>query len=170
MTTAPATEQQQLERCENCGHAPHGHAEHLTDPAALTDCPHCPCAAELREMSGEDQPAVDQAADRPAAPRFLTEAEEEAAYEALRGELGPYARRVGHLMLTDALTAALAALRIFTPAPEPEPDTCPAQFVDLEGGWHQCVEDRGHAPALGHTDGEWAWPDGYTYATPDPES
>ncbi|MFF9284846.1 hypothetical protein [Streptomyces griseosporeus] len=40
-------------RCENCGHAPHGHAEHLTKPKALTDCPHCPCAAELRELAGE---------------------------------------------------------------------------------------------------------------------
>jgi hypothetical protein len=42
------------ESCENCGHAAHGHAEHLTNPEALTDCPHCPCAAELREMSGEE--------------------------------------------------------------------------------------------------------------------
>jgi hypothetical protein len=42
-----------VEHCENCGHAPHGHAEHLTNPEALTDCPHCPCAAELREMDGE---------------------------------------------------------------------------------------------------------------------
>ncbi|MEU3899761.1 hypothetical protein [Streptomyces sp. NPDC045251] len=53
------------ERCENCGHAPHGHAEHQTDPAALTDCPHCPCAAELRELSGEEQPASGARQDEP---------------------------------------------------------------------------------------------------------
>jgi hypothetical protein len=43
--------------CENCGHA-----EHLSNPRALRDCPNCPCAAELREMDGE--PAVDQSCDR----------------------------------------------------------------------------------------------------------
>ena len=36
------------QRCENCDHAAHGHAEHLTDPTALRDCPNCPCASELR--------------------------------------------------------------------------------------------------------------------------
>ncbi|MGK5533345.1 hypothetical protein [Streptomyces sp. URMC 129] len=36
--------------CENCGHPPHGHAQHLTNPAALMDCPACPCASELREL------------------------------------------------------------------------------------------------------------------------
>lgn len=56
----PDEDQPAAERCENCGHAPHGHAEHLTNPSALTDCPHCPCAAELREMSGEDTPADDE--------------------------------------------------------------------------------------------------------------
>ncbi|MFD5901736.1 hypothetical protein ACFWHG_09555 [Streptomyces microflavus] len=40
-------------RCENCGHSAHGHAEHLTTPAALADCPQCPCAAELRELSAD---------------------------------------------------------------------------------------------------------------------
>lgn len=109
------------------------------------------------------------AVEQPAVPRFLTDAEEEAAYAALRGELGPYAHRIGQLLLTDALAAALAALRIYTAPPEPEPDTCPAQFVDLAGGWHQCAGAPGHDPADGHDNGEWSWPDGDTYATPDPE-
>lgn len=48
-------------RCANCGHAPHGHAESLSDPRALVDCPHCPCAAELRELVG-CEPADETAA------------------------------------------------------------------------------------------------------------
>ncbi|MFF0894718.1 hypothetical protein [Streptomyces sp. NPDC003278] len=57
------------QRCENCGHAPHGHAEHLDNPAALADCPHCPCATELREMSGEQpRPAVGDRYVKRAAP------------------------------------------------------------------------------------------------------
>ncbi|MFI8200056.1 hypothetical protein ACIF6K_26630 [Streptomyces sp. NPDC085942] len=52
------------ENCENCGHAAHGHAEHLTTPDALADCPQCPCADELREMSAEQPLAVPTVGDR----------------------------------------------------------------------------------------------------------
>ncbi|MFF8980206.1 hypothetical protein ACF08A_25765 [Streptomyces cellulosae] len=117
----------------------------------------------------QQQPAADPAAvEQPAAPRFLTDEEEEAANEALRAELGPYADRIGGGSLADALAAAFAAVRIFTPAPEPAPGTCPVQLVDPEGGWHQCESERGHDPAEGHGNGDWWWPDGQTYAAPDP--
>lgn len=53
---APASQQKQ---CENCGHAAHGHAEHLADPVALRDCSNCSCAAELRELADEPSPAPD---------------------------------------------------------------------------------------------------------------
>jgi hypothetical protein len=49
------------DKCENCGHPEHGHAVHIELPGALLDCPSCPCAAELRELSGEDDPAVPDA-------------------------------------------------------------------------------------------------------------
>ncbi|MFE4328707.1 hypothetical protein ACFRQM_04410 [Streptomyces sp. NPDC056831] len=213
------------ERCENCGHVPHGHAEHLTNPDALRDCPHCPCATELREMNGEapgDEPeqpvtltlgdradhaiglyartaierddaraenaklraerdelirqrdriANDTAAalaEQPATPRrILTEQELDTAYYAARGEIGMWASRVGAAAITEAVVAALATAGILTPAPDPDPETCPAMLADPRGAWHQCAEDIGHDPADGHDSGEWSWAHGETYARPEP--
>ncbi|MGW3511198.1 hypothetical protein [Streptomyces sp. NPDC000994] len=100
---------------------------------------------------------------------ILGDDEYEAAYAAARGTLGRHAARVGSVVLADALTAALAAVGILTPAPAPDPDECPAMFADLTGEWHQCTEDPHHDPADGHSDGEWSWPHGDTYARPEPD-
>jgi hypothetical protein len=91
--------------------------------------------------------------------RILTEPEFEATYQAARAELGHHVRRMGSANLSDAIAAALATVGILTPAPEAEPDTCPAMFADPGGTWWQCQQDPGHNPAIGHDSGEWAWPD-----------
>lgn len=99
----------EAERCENCGHAPHGHAEHATDPSALTDCPHCPCAAELREMNGEEpaKPAEDWVDDVRSALAFNAP-DAEAALATLRDVLLDTAPRTP--------AQALAAARVLLAA------------------------------------------------------
>ncbi|MEU3096877.1 hypothetical protein ABZ690_19325 [Streptomyces sp. NPDC006967] len=106
-------------------------------------------------------------AEDTAAPRILTEDEYETAYRAARYALGVHAPRIGRTTIDDAVTAALATIGVLTPQPEPEPGSCPVMFADHEGDWRQCAEPSGHDPADGHNDGEWSWPDGQTYATPD---
>ncbi|MFB7461695.1 hypothetical protein [Streptomyces sp. NPDC056188] len=107
------------------------------------------------------------AAEQPAR-RILTAAEDEAAYAAARGTLGRHGARIGSAVLDEALTAALAAVGTLTPAPEPDPDTCPAMFADPTGEWQQCAGDPDHDPANDHDNGEWTWPHGETYARPEP--
>ncbi|MFD7121924.1 hypothetical protein ACFWAA_33525 [Streptomyces sp. NPDC059922] len=123
---------------------------------------HIPAADE------DDQPAEAEqaAADQPR--RVLTDDEYEAAYQAARSEMGPYGPRMGGATIESALDAALAMVGILAPPPEPEPETCTAQFADHAGGWHQCAEDPDHDPAEGHSDGEWSWPHGENQARPEP--
>jgi hypothetical protein len=99
--------------------------------------------------------------------RVLTEDEFDKACRAAVAELGLHAGRIGTYVIESAVISALAAVRIMPPPPDPEPGTCPVQFADLAGEWHQCAEADGHDPAEGHSDGEWSWPHGDLFATPD---
>lgn len=120
-------------------------------------------AATLRARVAE----LEATAQQPTTPRILTTGEYENAYAAARGELGRYRAQLGSAIVADTVTSTLAAVGLIAPPPAPEPDTCPAQFADREGAWHQCEDEPGHDPAAGHTDGEWSWPDGVWFARPD---
>ncbi|MEV6536805.1 hypothetical protein AB0M86_45865 [Streptomyces sp. NPDC051639] len=129
-----------------------------------------------QQLDDEHQAAEEHPADheqpRPhpeRAPRILTEDEFDKAYRAARAELGLHASRIGTYVVESAVVSALAAVGIMPPPPDPEPGTCPAQFADLTGEWHQCTDDMGHDTARGHEDGEWSWPHGDTVATPQPD-
>src|SRR5690606_23191368 len=120
-------------------------------------------AEELRARVAE----LEAAAQQPTTPRILTTGEYENAYAAARGELGRYRAQLGSAIVADTVTSTLAAVGLIAPPPAPEPDTCPAQFADREGAWHQCEDEPGHDPAAGHNNGEWSWPDGVWFARPD---
>lgn len=104
----------------------------------------------------DEQPTADEEqAQQPR--RILTDDEWNATYRA--------AQRAGrHGPLSDVLAATLATVGILTPAPEAEPDTCPAMFADPDGDWWQCQQDTGHDPADGHDAGDWSWSDAETAA------
>ncbi|MFD4021193.1 hypothetical protein [Streptomyces sindenensis] len=62
---------------------------------------------------------------------------------------------------------ALAAAGVFNEPPQPEPDTCTAQYLphdpdayepDMLGVWQQCEDDPGHDGR--HDAGEASWPEG----------
>lgn len=118
------------------------------------------------QCSGPDCGPVEE---QPAARRVLTEAEYETTWKATRNALGARAGHIGTTGITDAVVAALATVGILTPSGEPNGDTCPAMFADLNGEWHQCAADPDHDPANGHDSGEWAWPHGETQARPEPD-
>jgi len=145
------------------------------DEPARSASPHgappVPAQTTTAEVVDLDQRRAVLAAveEQPAARRVLTEGEFDAAYRAARAELGLHARRLGTYTIEAALTSALATVGILPPPPDPEPDQCAAQFADLAGEWHQCAEDADHDQAEGHSDGEWSWPHGETYAVPEPE-
>ncbi|MGW2130434.1 hypothetical protein [Streptomyces coelicoflavus] len=107
-------------------------------------------------------------AEQPTAPRVLTDAEEARAYLAARDALTANRVEAGGIAIETVIMAALATVGILTAPPMSDPDTCPAQFADPTGEWHQCTEAPDHDPAAGHEDGDWFWPDGQRYATPDP--
>ncbi|WP_053913677.1 hypothetical protein [Streptomyces sp. TP-A0875] len=117
----------------------------------------------------EDDDQSPAAPEQPTAPRVLTSNEYSDAYSAAVSALGARSHNPGSEAVSAALDAALFVLGILAPPPTSEPDTCPAQFADSEGAWHQCAEDPDHDPADGHDNGEWAWPDGDTYARPEPD-
>ncbi|MGW4727646.1 hypothetical protein ACWEQC_00330 [Streptomyces shenzhenensis] len=112
-------------------------------------------------------PVVEAAAEEQQTPRILTWDEYSNAYGNAVSALGARSHNPGSEAVFAALDAALYALGILPPPPEPDADTCPAQFASLEGEWHQCGDEPGHDPAEGHSDGEWSWPDGDRYATPE---
>lgn len=59
-------------------------------------------------------------------------------------------------LVVDVTVAALAAVGILTPAPEPDPADCTAQYPDPYGDWHQCQQRPGHGGRR-HDSGEWDW-------------
>ncbi|AVH58403.1 MULTISPECIES: hypothetical protein [Streptomyces] len=112
--------------------------------------------AALTAATEEQPPADEEQAQQPR--RILTEDEYEAAYAAARRAFGRYTFGTVSPAVDEAVTAALATVGILTPAPEAEPDTCPAMFADPNGMWWQCAEDVDHDPADGHDAGDWSWP------------
>lgn len=111
-------------------------------------------------------PAVDDEQPHPhPTRRVLTDDEYDAAHAAACAAVPA----VDSFAVQDAMDAALLAVGILPPPPTPAPDTCDAMFADHEGVWHQCAQDPDHDPADGHDSGEWAWPDGQMYATPEPD-
>ncbi|MFD8216191.1 hypothetical protein ACFV2U_21195 [Streptomyces sp. NPDC059697] len=130
--------------------------------------PERPTVAEVVDLD-QRRAALAAVEEQPAARRILTEDEFEDAYRAARAELGLHAGRIGTYVIEAALSSALATVGILPPPPDPEPDQCAAQFANLTGDWHQCAEVPDHDPAGGHSDGEWSWPHGDTYAVPEPD-
>ncbi|MFD9850547.1 hypothetical protein [Streptomyces parvus] len=111
---------------------------------------------------------------QPTAPRILTEEEYELAYERLTRAAYRNGSRLGEAAAHDALTETLAAVGVFIPAPDPEPDTCTARYLphdadefgpDILGVWQQCEDDPGHEGDR-HESGEVSWPDEYPGALP----
>ncbi|MEV0012879.1 hypothetical protein [Streptomyces sp. NPDC047973] len=110
---------------------------------------------------------------QPPPPRILTEEEYELAYKRLTAAAYRNGSRLGEGAAHDALTETLAAVGVFTPAPEPEPDTCAALYLphdiakfgpDTLGIWQQCGEDPGHDGD--HDNGEMGWGDRMPGAVP----
>ncbi|MCY0961457.1 hypothetical protein [Streptomyces sp. H27-H5] len=109
--------------------------------------------------------AVD-AEDRSTARRVVTEEQYQAAVREAGAILSRAGAFAGEEPLADAVTAVLAAVGLLVPPPEPELDTCTAQFPDERGDWWQCLEDPGHEPAEGHDAGDWSWSDDSPEAVP----
>ncbi|MEU5959261.1 hypothetical protein [Streptomyces sp. NPDC047525] len=103
--------------------------------------------------------------------RVLSDAEYDAAFKALRGHVDYPAVASP----ADALTDTLAAIGVFLPPLDPEPDTCTALYLphradqvtaDVLGVWQQCADEPGHDPADVHDSGEFEWRDGDMGAVP----
>ncbi|MDX3434408.1 hypothetical protein PV664_37070 [Streptomyces sp. ME01-18a] len=100
-------------------------------------------------------------------PRTLTEEEYELAYTRLTAIAHRNGSRLSRGTAHEALAETLAAIGVFTPAPEPEPDTCTALYLphdteefgpDVFGAWQQCGDDPGH-DGTDHDSGEVRWND-----------
>ncbi|MGW1839620.1 hypothetical protein [Streptomyces sp. NPDC002067] len=110
----------------------------------------------------------------PAPYRVLTDAEYDTAYARLTSAAQRHGSRLTAPAAHDALVATLAAAGVFLPAPEPDPDTCPARFLpydgedfgaDMHGEWQQCADEPGH-DGDSHDSGEIGWSDGAPGALP----
>lgn len=78
-----------------------------------------------------------------------------------------YPARLGDQTVVDVVAAALATVGVLSPPPDPEPDTCTAQYADEQGDWQQCQLDPHHDDdGPNHDSGEWAWSDGHLEAFP----
>ncbi|WP_331719465.1 hypothetical protein [Streptomyces sp. NBC_01174] len=112
--------------------------------------------------------------DQQPSPRILTDEEYELAYKRLRAAVDRNGSQLGETAAHEVLTETLAAVGVFIPAPEPEPDTCAALYLphDIEefgpdtlGVWQQCADDPGHDGAA-HDNGEVTWRDAMPGAVP----
>lgn len=109
----------------------------------------------------------------PAPYRVLTDEEYDAAYAAAREAAQGSGQTVPYAVLDEMARAMLAAVGVFTPAPEPEPDACTAMYLphdaeefgpDLLGQWQQCADEAGHDGR--HDNGEVSWRDDLPGALP----
>lgn len=102
----------------------------------------------------------------PAPYRLLTDDECEAPFAALQEAAAAYGQSFPYAAAMDMVQAVLATVGVFMPPPEPEPDTCTAQYLPtdpelhhgsgLHGQWQQCAEEPGHAGRHGRGGIGWA--------------
>ncbi|MFJ2110781.1 hypothetical protein ACIOEX_02440 [Streptomyces sp. NPDC087850] len=106
--------------------------------------------------------------------RILTTEEYDRAYDRLTSAAYRHGSRLGDIAAHDALTETLAAIGVFTPAPDIEPFTCTARFVpndaeqyepDMLGVWQQCQDEPGHE-GTDHDSGDLSWADDMPGALP----
>ncbi|MGW2793596.1 hypothetical protein ACWC9H_27205 [Streptomyces sp. NPDC001251] len=118
----------------------------------------------------------DVEASAPAAPavRILTGDEYRAAFDALRGATHRHGSRLGITAAHEALVETLAALRVFTPPLDPDPDSCTALYLptdpdeydaDTLGYWQQCADEPGH-DGDDHDSGDASWTDNDPHTRP----
>ncbi|MFE7665605.1 hypothetical protein [Streptomyces celluloflavus] len=106
--------------------------------------------------------------------RILTHDEYDAAYARLKAQARLHGTQLSSNTAHAALTAALAMIDVYGPAPEPEPDTCTALYLptnteedgpDILGVWQQCFFEPGHDDADGH-ESDCGWSDDMPGAIP----
>ncbi|SEF16384.1 hypothetical protein SAMN05428942_7259 [Streptomyces sp. 2112.2] len=110
----------------------------------------------------------------PAPYRIATEDEYDRARQTAALIARRYGNAIGGAGLDHIVAATLAAVGVFEPAPEPEPDTCTALYLphdpeefgpDIFGIWQQCGHEPGHDPADGH-EYDCGWDDDLPGAIP----